>query len=121
VSKPAIVAVFDLSAPLTRKDAIFIASRALTAYFLAWLIAELLSIPGNVYHAWHYLSTPLSPISPRVRSDDIFLRSIYVQQLCVNVIRAALSYLAAGWAYRCGPGVTRFLFPGSEKSPDQTQ
>lgn len=107
--------MFDQYASLSRKDALVIASRVLTAYFLAWLIAELLSIPNAIYHAWHYLSTP---ISPRFRSDDIFYRVINIQDLCVHVIRTALAFLAAGWAYRCGPGVIRFLFPDSEKSPN---
>ena len=103
--------MFDLTAPLSRKDAAVIASRALTVYFLAWLVAEVLYIPQDIYSAHYFIALA----SRSGRSYDAFLRTERIQDLCHHVIYAALAFLAAGWTYRCGAGVIRFLFPDEEE------
>ncbi len=103
--------MFDLTAPLSRKDAAVIASRALTVYFLAWLVSELVSLLPEIYSV-HYFT---GLVSHGGTSYDSYLRSQHIQFLCSHIIRAALAFLAAGWTYRCGAGVIRFLFPDTEE------
>lgn len=103
--------MFDLTAPLSRKDAAVIASRALTVYLLAWLVSELLYIPHDIYAAHYFIALA----SQSGRSYDAFLRNEQIQELCHHVIYAALAFLAAGWTYRCGAGVIGFLFPDAEE------
>lgn len=108
--------MINWSAPLSKRDAVLIASRAITIYFLAWLVSDLLLIPGDIYSVYffaHWAAHTGSAYDANLRSDEIRL-------LCIHVIRMALAFLAAGWTYRCGPGVSRFLFPGSEHSADQS-
>jgi ABC-type Fe3+ transport system permease subunit len=106
--------VLDAFVPLSRNDGIVIASRILTAYFLMLLMYELLNIPGDVYHVWHYGHVQHWDFSFERTLNDEYFRSTYVLLLCVTIIKAALAFLAAGWAYRCGPGIGRF-FSASDK------
>lgn len=103
--------MFDLTAPLSRKDAAYIASRALTVFFLVWLVSELIALTPDIYSV-HYFT---GLVSRGGTSYDSYLRSQAVQFLCSHIIRAALAFLAAGWTYRCGAGVIRFLLPDAEE------
>jgi hypothetical protein len=110
------VAVVNWFAPITKKDAVLIASRVVTIYFLAWLVSDLLLIPGDISRV-HFFTV----WTAHTRSAyDANLRSDEIRLLCVHVIRVALAFLAAGWAYRCGPSVARFLFPDSEQSTNES-
>ena len=113
--------MFDESVPLSRKDGIIIASRILAAYFLALLIFELFNIPVTIYHVWHYIHVQHWNLSWERTQTDEYFRSIYVLQLCITIIKATLACLVAGWAYRCGPGIARFLLPESDQSHESTE
>jgi hypothetical protein len=108
--------VLEQRNPLSIKDATVIASRALTLYFLAWVVADLCYLPTDVSSVLYF--TKLAAHSGQYY--DLFLRAEHIRLLCIHVIRIALALLAAGWAYRCGPGAVRFLFPTSEQTTDKT-
>ena len=101
--------------PLSKKDAIVIASRALTLYFLAWVVADLCYLPTDISSVLYFAKLA----AHSGQSYDLFLRGEHIRLLCIHVIRIAIALLAAGWAYRCGPGAARFLFPTSEQSADK--
>lgn len=91
-----------------------IASRVVTIYFLAWLVSDVFYLPGDIYSAHFYWAARIG------RSYDHYIFMEYIRALSVHVIRIALAFVAAGWSYRCGPGVIRFLFPESEESADES-
>ena len=104
--------MLNWSAPLTRKDAVVIASRVVTIYFLTWVASELLNLPGDIYSV-HFFVTWAAHTG---RPYDANLRAEEIRSLCQHVIRMCLAFLAAGWLYRCGPGIAGFLFPESNEA-----
>ena len=109
--------MLDWSAPLTRKDAVVIASRVVTIYFLAWLVADLLYLPADI-HSVHYFWALAARTG---QSFDHYLYVDHVRLLSDHTIRVALEFLAAGWSYRCGPGVQRFIFPDSGNTSEEAK
>ena len=105
------VPVPNLSSPLARKDAVVIASRVLTVYFLTWVVSELIYLPSDIYSTHFFVVWAAHTGSPY----DAHLRASAIGLLCQHVIRVSLAFLAAGWAYRCGPGIAGFLFPESNE------
>lgn len=87
-----------------------IASRLAAVYFFAWAVSDLIYLLKDVYTVHFFIGWAAHTGS----TYDAYLRSDEVQMLCSRVIHITLALLVAGWAYRCGPGVTRFFFPETE-------
>jgi hypothetical protein len=108
--------VINSSAPLTKQNAVIIASRVVSIYFFAWAISDLLYLVRDIYSVHFFIVWAAHTGSPY----DSYLRSEQIQYLCLHIIHTGLAFLVAGWAYRCGPGVTRYFFPDNEHPTDES-
>ena len=102
-------------APMTKKDGITIASRILAAYFLYWAIIDLFNLLDSIYQIF----VPLSFLAfPNLQTH--YMQKLFVREIWGSAVRPAFTSLAAGWFYKSGPRVARFLLPETEPSPDQS-
>ena len=97
--------------PLTLRQGVLIASRALCVLCLFNALVNASYLPSYLASPWHYWhELPIRGI------EDSYLLGIYVRQIAVGVIRLGVELLFAGLFYRCGPGVVRFLLGGDDES-----
>lgn len=108
--------MINWSAPLTKRDAVVIASRLASLYFLAWAISSLLYCLKDLYSVHFFFVWAAHTGS----SYDAYLRSEEIQYLSIHIIEAGLTLLSAGWVYRCGPGIIGFFFPDTEQSTSES-
>ena len=90
--------------PLTLRQGVLIASRALCVLCLLNALVNASYFPSYLASLWHYWHE----ISPS-GAHDSYVMGVYVRQIEMGVIRLALELSFAGVFYRCGPGVIRFL------------
>lgn len=97
--------------PLTVRQGVVIASRALCFYCLLEAMFNLSYFPGYIgglQHAW----TEVSNLGLGAR--DNYILGVYVRDLAVGTIRLVIELFLAWWFYRHGPAVAKFLLGDSD-------
>jgi len=90
--------------PLSEQRAIIVAARALCALFLLNALVNASYFPGYLASAWHYWHEATAS-----GMEGSYLMGIYIRQIATGVLRLAVELFFAGFFYRCGPGVAKFL------------
>jgi hypothetical protein len=88
---------------LSSRQAVTIAGRILCVFFLFQAACNLTNLVGSAHSAWHYMNA-----SRQLNGDDYFLR-YYLIQFGGELLRLVMELMLAGWSYRCGNGMSRFL------------
>jgi len=95
---------------MSTKQAVTIACRALSVYFLVWLLSELTYLPTRVFSFLHYQAV-LNESGGRNFGRDLELVS-----LAFLVLRIVVLFFAVQWFYRSGPAIRRyFIIPSEEE------
>jgi len=109
---------------MTAKQGVTIASRILTAYFLALAGLRLMDIPVAIMALMHYSSILKGPPDGYVATPSaVYFYRVEIESLSHSVLLIALTLMMALAFYHCGPKITQFLLPpiateGSEPSDD---
>ena len=96
---------------MSTKQAVTIVSRALSIYFLAWLLYDLTYFPSQLFSFLHHegrLSTS---------TDTSYLRDYYLLSLSFLLLRMVALFFAVQWFYRAGPRLQGY-FMGSTSEED---
>ena len=93
---------------MSKKDAVFIASRTLAFLFVVWALAEVTYLPAFVHTYLHYEN--LQSGSPASVS---YLQHYYLLRTCFLIVSIAGYFLIARWLYKGGPEVEELLLPSS--------
>jgi hypothetical protein len=88
---------------VTQKQVVTIASRVLSFYFIVWALDALTFVPGDAFSLSHYKA--------EANGTQAYLYHLYAIQLCRHIVVSTATFLAAVWAYRCGPFIEAFLSP----------
>jgi hypothetical protein len=92
---------------MTRREGLFLASRAFALYLLCWGLSDVTYLPQVLLSVKHHSSVLLS--------EDYWSR-YYLADLAFHILRIVALFTTAGWLYRCGPRVESYFFP-PEKVP----
>ncbi len=92
---------------MTRKEGIFLASRAFALYLLCWGLSHLMYVPPGLLSLRHHSSV-------LVTRD--YWWTYYSLALSFHAVRIMVLFATAGWLYRCGNRVEAFFFPPAEAS-----
>ena len=90
------------------KNVVTIVSRALAAYFLAWLFTDLTYLPSALYSLLHHAGTVGAFGSTYLRDSDLM-------SLSFRGLRLVVLFFAVQWFYRAGPAVQRYFLTSSEE------
>jgi hypothetical protein len=101
--------------PLTVRQGIAIASRALCLWFPVEALANATYFPGYVIGAVH-----ASKSASILETHDNYFLGFYLRYFAAGTLRIAVELYLAGWLYRCGPKVRRFLLGDAEDSRQQS-
>jgi hypothetical protein len=93
---------------MSTKQAVTIACRVLSVYFLVWLLSELTYLPQRVFSFLHYQGV-LNQSGGRNFGRDLELIS-----LAFLVLRIVVLFFAVQWFYRSGPAIRRYFITPSE-------
>jgi len=96
--------------PLTVRQGVVIASRALCVVFLLVAMESATYFPGYFVGAWHAWQAT-SVLGAR----DTYFVGYYLRYFAAGVFRIAVELYIAGWLYRSGPKVSRFLLGDAEE------
>jgi hypothetical protein len=96
--------------PVPTKQAITIVSRALSVYFLVWLLYDLTYLPSQLFSFLHH------EIGLSTSGGTSYWRDSYLISLCFLVLRMVALFFAVQWFHRSGPRLQRyFLVPSEEE------
>jgi hypothetical protein len=102
--------VQDGSLCLTREQAVLIASRLFAAYFLFWVVSDVIALPHQILTISHELRGPFSlGLSTLSAFNASYYARTFILDLLDNLLRIILWLMAAGWFYRCGPKIKSFF------------
>lgn len=105
----------NASPGIDRDQAILLASRVFAAFFLFWVVDDIIELPRELFSVMHYLRESMrAGIGLFQALSTSYLVGLYVMYLLTNILRIALWFLAAGWFYRCGPRIWRFFAAATE-------
>jgi hypothetical protein len=93
---------------MSRKDAVWVASRTLAVLLTVWALTDLSYLPGAVYSYLRYASDELGS-SPSVE----YWRHSHLIALGFLVTRIVGYALIAGWLHKGGPEVAELLLPAA--------
>jgi hypothetical protein len=105
-------------APLTVRQGVVIASRALCAFCLFNAFLSLTSFPGLIAGLLH-VSRELSKFGVGSGNNDLI--GTYVRDIALATLRLAIELFFSLWFYRSGPRVAEFLLdkdPAPSDSPE---
>lgn len=91
---------------MSRRDAIWIASRTLAVLLMVWALTELSYLPGSVYSYLRYAGDELGS-SPSLE----YWRHSYLISLGFRITRVVGYALIAKWLHKGGPEVVEMLLP----------
>jgi hypothetical protein len=104
---------------MTFQQGVHIACRALSVFFLFWVVTALTALPRESMVVWHYShELSLARANPGARADDlaVYLLREYGLTLAETVLKIALWSMAAGYFYRCSPRILRFFAESQSES-----
>jgi hypothetical protein len=102
-------------APLTIRQGVVIASRALCVMLLLNAVLSSTYLPGmiaNLLHAWR----TMPDLATGMQENYAF--GIYIRDMALTIIRLATQLFVSWWLYRCGPGVAKFLSADSNNADE---
>ena len=102
------------SRPLSERQGIMIAARALCALFLLNALVNASYFPGYLASAWNYWHEATAR-----GLEDSYLTALYIRQVATGVLRLAFELFFAGFFYQCGPRVAKFLL--GEQTDEETE
>jgi len=87
---------------MTKREAVLLASRALSLYLLCWGLNDLSYVAQPLFSLVHH---------SRVAASRDYLWGYYVVDLAFHAIRIIALFATAGWLYKCSPRVEGFFLP----------
>lgn len=93
---------------MSTKQAVTIACRVLSVYFLTWMLTDLTYLPSNLYSFLHHESAMGAFSTTYWRNSDLI-------SLSFRVLRMVALFFAVQWFYRAGPAVQRYFLPSAEE------
>ncbi|SRR6266700_7739207 len=87
---------------MTKREAVLLASRALSLYLLCWGLSDLSYVPRLLFSFAHHSA---------VATSRDYLWGYYLIDLVFHAIRIVALFAAASWLYKCGPRVEGFFLP----------
>ena len=106
---------------MTYQQGVRIVCRAISVYFLFWVVNDLISLPREATTVWYYwkeVSISGSATQARIDTLSVHLLRTYGLTLTETVLKTALWALGASYFYRCRPGALRFLRADDAESDD---
>ena len=91
--------------PITRRDSLILASRALAIFLLVNAFTALSYLPETFHSFRHYADGIAST------SGSEYLRHHYLIALGFAITRIIGYALMASWLFRCGPEIEEWLLP----------
>jgi hypothetical protein len=93
---------------MSTKEAVTVASRALSIYFLTWLLSDLTYLPSRLFSLLHHeKSLALIGATAYWRDSDVI-------SLAFSATRIVALFFAVQWFYRAGTTIQEY-FLGSSK------
>jgi len=104
-------------APLTLRQGVIIASRALCVLLLVNAIVNISNFPGiiaGLLHAWRTMP------DFAIGRQENYVLGIYIRDIAVATIRLAIELFFAWWFYGHGPAVAKFLLGNSDTEAEKS-
>jgi hypothetical protein len=107
----------NVSPAVDRDQLILVVSRLFSAFFLFWVVDDIIELPRELFSVMHYFrESAQAGVSFFWVLRSSYTCGLYVMYLLANVLRIALWLLAAGWFYRCGPRIKEFFTAAVDSS-----
>jgi hypothetical protein len=96
--------------PLTKKEAVMLASRAFALYLICWGLSDVTYLPQlalDLQRHWRHSS---------VLMPDYWW-TYYRVGMVIHLVRILALFAAAGWLLKCGKRVQVFFLPSEQTEP----
>ena len=92
---------------MSTKEAVIIVCRALSIYFLAWLLADLTYLPSYIHSFWRHEGGLTAFSTTYWRDSDIL-------SLSFLLLRIGILFFGVQWFYQAGPTVQRYFLASTD-------
>jgi hypothetical protein len=93
---------------MSAKQAVTAICRALSVYFLAWLLTDLTYVPTDVHALLHYTRAESA-------LGASYLRDYHLITLVFLLLRIAILFIAVQRFYRAGPRLQQYFLADSDR------
>ena len=90
---------------MSKKELVFLVSRAFALYFTTWAVFEITYLPEYMYSLSHHMNLR------SVLAPHDYWSNYYLMLTVLIVVRMLAFFLAAALFWRCGPWVEKLFSP----------
>jgi hypothetical protein len=96
--------------PVSKNEAVTIASRVLAIYSLAWFLTDLTYLPSDLFSLWHHQN--------RFGASELTLywRDSEILSLSFRLLRMVVLFFAIQWFYRAGPALQGYFLDSTDEA-----